>query len=250
MQTTDIIQPLLFFSPSLLSSFFIFPLHLLSFSICFPPLVSSSFSLLSLPSLLPTEPSVVPSNAAVVAGAVIGSLLALILVAALIAVLVTRSRRQQQGYRGNPNHSSYDIKSRLFGAGRKGSKNGTGAGAGGNGAGGNNNSPIYVYKEGSAHDGLTDKVNQHVPLHLGGRGEGGVATAQDILLSGELDEAERRKFDQLEDDEESYDHFGRGVPILQLRPPHDQDGIMGGYLDDDMESQRDGSVISRTAVYV
>lgn len=252
VQTTDIIQPLLFFSPSLLSSFFIFPLHLLSFSICFPPLVSSSFSLLSLPSLLPTEPSVVPSNAAVVAGAVIGSLLALILVAALIAVLVTRSRRQQQGYRGNPNHSSYDIKSRIFGGGKKGSKNGTGAGAGGNGVGGNN-SPIYVYKEGSAHDGLTDKANHHVPLHLGGRGEGGVATAptaQDILLSGELDEAERRKFDQLEDDEESYDHFGRGVPILQLRPPHDQDGIMGGYLDDDMESQRDGSVISRTAVYV
>ncbi|XP_071032194.1 poliovirus receptor-like isoform X1 [Oncorhynchus clarkii lewisi] len=195
------------------------------------------------------EPSVVPSNAGVVAGAVIGSLLALLLVAALIAVLVTRSRRQQQGYRGNPNHSSYDIKSRVFGGGKKGSKNGTGAGAGGNGAGGNN-SPIYVYKEGSAHDGLTEKANHHVPLHLGRHGEGGVATAQDILLSGELDEAERRKFDQLEDDEESYDHFGRGGPILQLRPTHDQDGIMGGYLDDDMESQRDGSVISRTAVYV
>ncbi|KAK6326448.1 hypothetical protein J4Q44_G00020930 [Coregonus suidteri] len=199
------------------------------------------------------EPSMVPSNAGVVAGAVIGSLLVLLLVAALIAVLVTRSRRQQQGYRGNPNHSSYDIKSRIFGSGKKGSKNGTGAGAGGNGAGGNNNSPIYVYREGSAHDGMTEKANHHVPLHLGGRGEGGVGTAptaQDILLSSELDEAERRKFDQLEDDEESYDHFGGGGPILQLRPPHDQDGIIGGYLDDDMESQRDGSVISRTAVYV
>ncbi|XP_045082205.1 nectin-2-like isoform X1 [Coregonus clupeaformis] len=199
------------------------------------------------------EPSMVPSNAGVVAGAVIGSLLVLLLVAALIAVLVTRSRRQQQGYRSNPNHSSYDIKSRIFGSGKKGSKNGTGAGAGGNGAGGNNNSPIYVYREGSAHDGMTEKANHHVPLHLGGRGEGGVGTAptaQDILLSSELDEAERRKFDQLEDDEESYDHFGGGGPILQLRPPHDQDGIIGGYLDDDMESQRDGSVISRTAVYV
>ncbi|CDQ95519.1 unnamed protein product, partial [Oncorhynchus mykiss] len=171
------------------------------------------------------KPSVVPSNAAVVAGAVIGSLLALLLVAALIAVLVTRSRRQQQGYRGNPNHSSFDIKSRLFGAGKKGSKNGTGAGAGGNGVAATTTAPSM----------------------------GGVATAptaQDILLSGELDEAERRKFDQLEDDEESYDHFGGGGPILQLRPPHDQDGIMSGYLDDDMESQRDGSVISRTAVYV
>ncbi|KAM6968213.1 poliovirus receptor homolog [Aplochiton taeniatus] len=188
------------------------------------------------------EPSISSSNAGVVAGAVIGSLLALLLVAALVAVLVTRSRRQQQGYRGN-NNGAFDIKTRVFGAGKKASKNGTGGAGGG---GGNNNEPIYVYSEDSAHQGLAEKTN-----HLGGRPEvvATTPTAQDILLSGELDEAERRKFDELEEDER-YDRFSGPAPILQLRPPHDEDAMIGGYLDDDMESQRDGSVISRTAVYV
>ncbi|XP_071765819.1 poliovirus receptor homolog isoform X1 [Centroberyx gerrardi] len=196
------------------------------------------------------EPSVNPSNAGVVAGAVIGSLLALLLVAALIAVLVTRNRRQQQGYRANGGN---DMKSRIFGGGKKASKNGTGGGAGSGGIGsGNNNGPIYVYSESSAHQGLAEKNNHHQPLTMGGRPEvvATTPTAQDILLSNELDEAERRKFDELEEEEERYDHFAGGAPILQLRPPHDQDDMIGGYLDDDMESQRDGSVISRTAVYV
>lgn len=190
------------------------------------------------------------SNAGVVAGAVIGSLLALLLVAALIAVLVTRNRRQQQGYRAN---GGKDMKSRIFGGGKKASKNGTGGGAGSGGiGGGNNNGPIYVYSENSAHQGLAEKNNHHQPLTMGGRPEvvATTPTAQDILLSNELDEAERRKFDELEEEEERYDHFAGGAPILQLRPPHDQDDMIGGYLDDDMESQRDGSVISRTAVYV
>ncbi|XP_071376042.1 poliovirus receptor homolog [Centroberyx affinis] len=196
------------------------------------------------------EPSVNPSNAGVVAGAVIGSLLALLLVAALIAVLVTRNRRQQQGYRANGGN---DMKSRIFGGGKKASKNGTGGGAGSGGIGsGNNNGPIYVYSESSAHQGLAEKNNHHQPLTMGGRPEvvATTPTAQDILLSNELDEAERRKFDELEEEEERYDHFAGGAPILQLRTPHDQDDVIGGYLDDDMESQRDGSVISRTAVYV
>lgn len=197
----------------------------------------------------PAEPSVSPSNVGVVAGAVIGSLLALLLVAALIAVLVTRSRRQQQGYRAN---GGSDIKTRIFGGGKKASKNGTGAGAGSGGVGGgNNNGPIYVYNETSSHQGLAEKNNHHQPLTMGGRPEGVATTptAQDILLSNELDDAERRKFDELEEEEERYDHFSGG-PILQLRPPHDQGDMIGDYLDDDMESQRDGSVISRTAVYV
>lgn len=195
------------------------------------------------------EPSVNPSNAGVVAGAVIGSLLALLLVAALVAVLITRSRRQQQGYRAN---GGSDMKTRIFGGGKKASKNGTGGGAGSGGVGGgNNNGPIYVYNESSSHQGLGEKNNHHQPLTMGGRPEvvGTTPTAQDILLSNELDDAERRKFDELEA-EERYDHFSGGAPILQLRPPHDQDDIIGDYLDDDMESQRDGSVISRTAVYV
>ncbi|KAM9723474.1 poliovirus receptor isoform 1-T1 [Menidia menidia] len=194
------------------------------------------------------EPSPNPSNAGVVAGAVIGSLLALLLVAALIAVLVTRSRRQQQGYRAN---GGSDMKTRIFGGGKKASKNGTGGGAGSGGVGGgNNNGPIYVSNESSSHQGLGEKNNHHQPLTMGGRPEvvATTPTAQDILLSNELDDAERRKFDEME--EERYDHFSGGAPILQLRQPHDQGDMIGDYLDDDMESQRDGSVISRTAVYV
>uniref|UniRef100_A0A3Q3KYA8 Si:ch73-22o12.1 n=1 Tax=Mastacembelus armatus TaxID=205130 RepID=A0A3Q3KYA8_9TELE len=195
------------------------------------------------------EPSVNPSNAGMVAGAVIGSLLALLLVAALIAVLVTRSRRQHQGYRAN---GGSDMKTRIFGGGKKASKNGTGGAAGSGGVGGgNNNGPIYVYNESSSHPGLAEKNNHHQPLTIGGRPEvvATTPTAQDILLSNEVDDVERRKFDELEE-EERYDHFTGGAPILQLCPPHDQDDMIGDYLDDDMESQRDGSVISRTAVYV
>uniref|UniRef100_A0A3B5MW92 Si:ch73-22o12.1 n=1 Tax=Xiphophorus couchianus TaxID=32473 RepID=A0A3B5MW92_9TELE len=89
------------------------------------------------------------------------------------------------------------------------------------------------------------------PFTVGARPEvvTGTPTAQDILLSNELDEAERRKFDEMEEDER-YDHFAGGGSILQLRPPPNPDDIIGDYMDDDMESQRDGSVISRTAVYV
>lgn len=200
----------------------------------------------SLTLLPPTEPSVNPSNAGVVAGAVIGSLLALLLVAALIAVLVTRSRRQQQGYRAN---GGSDMKTRIFGGGKKASKNGTGGGTGSGGVGGgNNNGPIYVYNDGSSHQGLGEKNNHHQPLTMGGQVVATTPTAQDILLGTELDDAERRKFDELA--EEGYDHYPGGAPILQLRPPHDEDDMIGDYLDDGMESQRDGSVISRTAVYV
>ncbi|KAI5105914.1 nectin-2-like isoform X2 [Silurus meridionalis] len=182
------------------------------------------------------EASMPSSNAGVVAGAVIGSLLALLLVGALVAVLVTRSRRQQQGYRGNSkgNSAPYDSVARLFGS--SGSKNGTGNH-------GNNNAPIY-----KGDVGLSEKAG-NMGLH-----QGGVAlventpTAQDILLSSELDEAERRKFDDLEDEDERYDQFSGSGPILQLRP-HDEDPGPA-YLDDDMESQRDGSIISRTAVFV
>ncbi|XP_061573128.1 nectin-2 isoform X1 [Cololabis saira] len=193
------------------------------------------------------EPSQNSSNAGVVAGAVIGSLLALLLVAALIAVLIARSRRQQQGYRAN----GTDMKTRIFGGGKKVSKNGTGGGAGsGGGGGGNNNGPIYVYNE-SSSQGLGEKNNHHQPLTMEGHPEivATTPTAQDILLSSELYDAERRKFDEMEDDER-YDHFSGVAPILQLRPANDQDKMVEDYLDDDMESQRDGSVISRTAVYV
>ena len=75
-----------------------------------------------------------------------------------------------------------------------------------------------------------------------------------------MDEAERRKFeldDSMEEEEERYDRFG-GVggggnmlpPAYHVRRGHGGEEEMDVYLDDDMESQRDGSVISRTAIYV
>ncbi|XP_066540067.1 poliovirus receptor homolog isoform X1 [Hoplias malabaricus] len=178
------------------------------------------------------------SNAGVVAGAIIGVLLALLLFGVLAFILVSRNRRQQQGYRANGKAKAepYDSVARLFGS--TSNKNGS------NGNNGNNyTTPIY-----RGEPVLSEKPINHSVL------KGGVTllettpTAQDILLSGEMDEAERRKFDELAEEDERYDHFTAGGAILQLRP-HEQD-LGGGYLDDDMESQRDGSVISRTAVYV
>lgn len=75
-----------------------------------------------------------------------------------------------------------------------------------------------------------------------------------------MDDAERRKFglsESMEDDEERYDRFG-GVdgggnmlpPAYHVRRGHGGQEEMDAYLDEDMESQKDGSVISRTAIYV
>ncbi|KAM9385662.1 PVR cell adhesion molecule related 2 like [Pholidichthys leucotaenia] len=208
-----------------------------------------------------------PSSAGVVAGAVIGSLLALILVVALVAVLLTRGRRQQRrgypsggdsiatGSGGGSNGGDYGNKARLLfsGSGSNGgggSKNGTGA---------NNNGPVYTYREGCDATGtLTEKANDYHHHHLH---PGNPPTAHDILLSGEMEEAERRKFeldDSMEEEEERYDRFrgigGGGEGILpsayHVHRGHGGEEEMDVYLDDDMESQRDGSVISRTAIYV
>lgn len=171
-----------------------------------------------------------------VAGAIIGSLLAILLVAGLIGILVIRNRRQQQGYRGNSKaNAPYNPVARLFGS--------TGHSKNGTGNHGNNNAPIY-----KGEMGLSEK-EANLGLHPGGMAAvvENTPTAQDILLSNELDEAERRKFDELEDDER-YDQFRGSGPILQIRPHEEVPNST--YLDDDMESQRDGSIISRTAVYV
>ncbi|XP_062292049.1 PVR cell adhesion molecule related 2 like [Scomber scombrus] len=205
-----------------------------------------------------------PSSAGVVAGAVIGSLLALLLVIALIAVLLTRSRRQQRrGYpssgdsiatgSGGSNGTDYGNKARLlFSGSGNNSKNGTGA---------NNNGPMYTYREGCDATGtLTEKANDFHHHHLHHPSAVNAPSAHDILLSGEIDEGERRKFDlddSMEDEEERYDRFG-GIgeggdvlpPTYHVRRGHGEEGEMDVYLDDDMESQRDGSVISRTAIYV
>uniref|UniRef100_A0A9J8CVH0 Nectin cell adhesion molecule 3 n=1 Tax=Cyprinus carpio carpio TaxID=630221 RepID=A0A9J8CVH0_CYPCA len=174
------------------------------------------------------------SNAGVIAGVILACFLAIALLGVLIYFLVFHNRRQQHGYRGTgkPAGAPYDSFTRLFGS-AKSSKNGTGNN-------GNNNTPIY-----KGEVGLNEKT-ANLGMHPGGVAlleTSHTHTAEDILLSREMDEVERKKFDELEEEDERYDHFGGGGPILQLRP-HDDD------LDDDMESQRDGSVISRTAVYV
>uniref|UniRef100_A0A3P8T8V3 Nectin cell adhesion molecule 3 n=1 Tax=Amphiprion percula TaxID=161767 RepID=A0A3P8T8V3_AMPPE len=204
-----------------------------------------------------------PSSTGMVAGAVIGSLLALLLVVALVAVLLTRSRRQERrGYpssgdsiatgSGGSNGGDYGNKARLlFGSsGNNGSSK--------NGTGGNNNGPIYTYREGCDATGtLTEKANDYHHHHLHHASTGNPPTAHDILLSGDMD-AERRKFeldDSMEEEEERYDRFGGGggnmlPPAYHVHRGHGGEEEMDVYLDDDMESQRDGSVISRTAIYV
>uniref|UniRef100_A0A8C5GJW0 Nectin cell adhesion molecule 3 n=1 Tax=Gouania willdenowi TaxID=441366 RepID=A0A8C5GJW0_GOUWI len=207
-----------------------------------------------------------PSSAGVVAGAVIGSLLALLLVVALVAVLLTRGRRvQRRGYPsgtdsmatgsggGSSNGGDYGNKARLL------FSNPTNA-ANKNGAGANNNGPIYTYREGCDATGtLTEKANDfHHHHHLHHTSAVNPPTTHDILLSGELEAAKRRKFDMddsTEEEEERYDRFGGvgGGGGTMLPPPYHAHRGHGGeemYLDDDMESQRDGSVISRTAIYV
>uniref|UniRef100_A0A8C7WZK3 Nectin cell adhesion molecule 3 n=1 Tax=Oryzias sinensis TaxID=183150 RepID=A0A8C7WZK3_9TELE len=199
-----------------------------------------------------------PSSTGVVAGAVIGSLLALLLVVALIAVLLTRSRRQQR--RGYPNNGEsittasggsngdYGNKARLlFISSGNSSKNGAST---------NNNGPMYTYREGCDATGMpTEKANNYHPHHLHHASSGNPPTPHDILLCAEMDEAERRKYnldDSLDEEEERYDRFGEGGNVqpgaYHTHRGHQEE--MDVYMDDDMESQRDGSVISRTAIYV
>ncbi|XP_013866736.1 poliovirus receptor homolog [Austrofundulus limnaeus] len=203
-----------------------------------------------------------PSSAGVVAGAVIGSLLALLLVATLVAVLLTRGRRQQgrgfpssgdslaTGSSGGSNGADYGNKARLLFGGGGGGKNGSGA---------NNNGPVYTYREGCDATGtLTEKPNNFHHHHLHHASAGDPPTAHDILLCSDVGEAERRKFqldDSMEEEEEQYDRFVGGggnmlPPAYHPHRAHGGEAQMDVYLDDDMESQRDGSVISRTAIYV
>ncbi|XP_036422994.1 PVR cell adhesion molecule related 2 like isoform X1 [Colossoma macropomum] len=178
-----------------------------------------------------------PSSAGVLVGAILGSLLALLLACALITVLVIRSRRPQPHYAGDSDQGTYSNKARIFGV-KKASKNGTRD---------NNNGPIYMYRE-SEPGALAEKGNEflHAPA--------GMPAPHHIPLTCELDEAGQRKFDTLndsmeeeEEEEEQYDGFGGLPPSYHIPQCEDDYGV---YIDDDMESQRDGSIISRTAIYV
>ncbi|XP_072281365.1 nectin-2 isoform X3 [Pyxicephalus adspersus] len=150
------------------------------------------------------------TNAGAIAGGVIGVILVLLLLAAIIFIVIKR-----KGLHNKQDRGTYNPKTRVFGTGKP--------------------SQEFTYQD----DGELDK-----PLK-------GPGPMRDSGLSPSLgdeedeDEEERMKYKVLEDDEED-ERFNEVGPMLQLRP-HPQ---IDSYLDDDMESQTDGSIISRTAVYV
>ncbi|KAG9482115.1 nectin-2 isoform X1 [Eleutherodactylus coqui] len=150
------------------------------------------------------------TNAGAIAGGVIGGILVLLLLAAIIFIVINRGRLKNKKDRG-----TYNSKPRAFGTGSP--------------------SEQFTYQ---------DDGELHKPLK-------GPVPMRDSGLSPSLgdeddyEEEERMKYKVLEDDEED-ERFNEVGPMLQLRPHHPIDS----YLDDDMESQTDGSIISRTAVYV
>ncbi|KAM5132018.1 nectin-2 isoform 3-T3 [Mantella aurantiaca] len=150
------------------------------------------------------------TNAGAIAGGVIGVILVLLLLAAIVFIVIKR-----KGLHSKQDRGTYNPKTRVFGTGKS--------------------SQEFTYQD----DGELDK-----PLK-------GPGPMRDSGLSPSLgeeeedDEEERMKYKVLEDDEED-ERFNEVGPMLQLRPHPQTDS----YLDDDMESQTDGSIISRTAVYV
>ncbi|XP_041091159.1 poliovirus receptor homolog [Polyodon spathula] len=156
------------------------------------------------------------SDPGMVVGVVVSCLLAVLLITGLV-IFCLRRKKRDQGYQSGGQQGGCDPKTRVFG-------------------GGNNNGTAFAYRR-DPSEATTERAAPP-------------PTAQDILLSREMDTLEKSKFD-LEVDE-GYDRFdesfGESRPVLQLR--HGGEDEVAGYADDDMESQRDGSVISRTAVYV
>ncbi|KAM3921075.1 nectin-2 isoform 1-T1 [Leptodactylus fuscus] len=150
------------------------------------------------------------TNAGAIAGGVIGGILVLLLLAAIIFIVIKRGNLQNKKDRG-----TYNPKQRTFGSGKP--------------------SEQFTYQD----DGELDKpLKGPVPMRDSG-------LSPSLGDEDDDDEEERMKYKVLEDDEEE-ERFNEVGPMLQLRPHHPIDS----YLDDDMESQTDGSIISRTAVYV
>ncbi|KAM4650809.1 nectin-2 isoform 1-T1 [Discoglossus pictus] len=147
------------------------------------------------------------------AGAIAGGVIGGLLVLLLLAAVIFIVIR-----RGNAHSSkargSYNPKTRVFGTGKP--------------------SQEFSYQEDSE---LDRPLKGPGPLR-----DSGLSPS---LAEEDEEEEERMKYKVLEDDEEE-ERFNEVGPMLQLRPHHQHDP----YLDDDMESQTDGSVISRTAVYV
>ncbi|XP_042296547.1 nectin-2 isoform X2 [Sceloporus undulatus] len=150
-------------------------------------------------------------SAGALAGSIVGGILALAILGAIVTVFFLRRRRRHRGTKG-----SYDPKTRVFG-------------------------------NGTAPPPTRDFAELDRPLKAApGRGRNEMEDEED-----EYDEEEREgqrpppygyaAHHRLEDEEERFDQLG---PMLRLgSTPH-------GYEYDDMESQHDGSIISKTAVYV
>ncbi|CAH2319008.1 nectin-2 isoform X2 [Pelobates cultripes] len=145
------------------------------------------------------------------AGAIAGGVIGGVLVLLLLAAVIFIVIKRN-GLHSAKGRGSYSPKTRVFGTGKP--------------------SQEFNYQEDSELDR---------PLK-------GTIPPRDSGLSPSLceeDDEERMDYKVLEDEEEE-EKFNEVGPMLQLRP-HPQ---VGSYLDDDMESQTDGSIISRTAVYV
>ncbi|XP_075696369.1 nectin-2 isoform X2 [Rhinoderma darwinii] len=150
------------------------------------------------------------TNAGAIAGGVIGGILVLLLLAAVIFIVIKRGGLQNKKDRG-----TYNPKPRAFGTGKP--------------------TEQFTYQD----DGDLDKpLKGPVPMRDSG-------LSPSLGDEDDDDEEERMKYKVLEDDDDE-ERFNEVGPMLQLRPHHPIDS----YLDDDMESQTDGSIISRTAVYV
>ncbi|XP_062867457.1 PVR cell adhesion molecule related 2 like, partial [Trichomycterus rosablanca] len=171
-----------------------------------------------------------PSRTGALVAAILGSLLALLLVSALVAVLVTHSRHQQHGYLGDGKQDIYINKAQFFGT-KNISKNGTGT---------NNNGSVYSYHE-SKPGALNDKANEYQPA------------SHNMLLTIKLDEVDQQRFEaftesmQEAEEDERFDGYKQQPTTFHIQQIENE---CGEYPDDNMESQRDGSVISRTAIYV
>ncbi|KAG8567648.1 hypothetical protein GDO81_013728 [Engystomops pustulosus] len=147
------------------------------------------------------------------AGAIAGGVIGGILVLLLLAAIIFIVIKRG-GLQSKKDRGTYNPKLRVFGSGKP--------------------TEQFTYQD----DGELDKpLKGPVPLR-----DSGLSPS---LGEEEDDEDERMKYKVLEDDEEE-ERFNEVGPMLQLRPHHPIDS----YLDDDMESQTDGSIISRTAVYV
>ncbi|XP_038669371.1 nectin-1-like [Scyliorhinus canicula] len=156
-----------------------------------------------------------PTNAGAIAGGVIGGILALLLIVCLVGYFLHKRRSGDGG--------SYDTKRRVFGTG--------------NGA----PQPDYTYRPDSdSEKGPSATVTASTTV------EGNhVREDENLLMSEPPDYENYKNREEDEEDEGREPGFPRGSTIPL--PGHHRDEMQ---MEDDMESQRDGSFISKKAVYV